>query len=155
MILFHGTGNYNLDSFLKEGIRLYVRHDHNRPVFCTSLSFKEAAFFALRKTPIDDKEFKNCGVVLEFELSKKANEGIDYALYKDCRAIRDEKEVVIYSKKSVKLVAVHKFVNDSWERLVIAFTSTGLVKRFARNLASRLNQAKNIIRSPESLRTPF
>lgn len=110
--LYHGTGIYNLDSFIREGIKLEHRNGFRRPSFCTSLSLKEAGFFALRKTPASD--LSKTGVVLEFE-AKEMVEGEDFIHYRD-RVLRDEQEVVVFNPKKLVLVAYYIFSHRGWER---------------------------------------
>lgn len=117
MKLFHGTGNYNLNGFIMNGINLHIRRDYDKPSFCTSLSFKEAAYFAFRKTPIYDVKFKNCGIVLEFVSDSRIKEGRDFAYYVDTKAIRNEREVIIFNRRIIKLIAYWKYENDNWERI--------------------------------------
>lgn len=114
MKLYHGTGVYNLDSFIREGIKLKHRNDFKRPSFCASLSLKEAEFFALRKTPAND--LKKTGVVLEFETKGMVEgESEDFIRYRD-RVLRDEQEIVIFNPKKLVLVAYHRFTSEGWKR---------------------------------------
>lgn len=117
MKLFHGTANYNLSGFITSGVNLHVRRDYDKPSFCTSFSFQEAAYFAFRKTPIDDIKFKNCGIVLEFVTGSRIKEGKDFTYYVDTRAIRNEREVIIFNRTIIKLIAYWKYENDNWERI--------------------------------------
>ena len=112
MILYHGTGIDNLDCFIREGIELKQRRDFRRPSFCASLSLKEAGFFALRKTPAND--LRKTGVVLEFE-AEGMLEGRDFIRYSD-GALRDEREVVIFSHEKLVLVACHHLTPQGWKR---------------------------------------
>ena len=110
---FHGTANYNINSFIENGIILKSREWSKYKTFCASLSFQEATFFALRKTPISD--LSQTGVVLEFE--GDLIEGIDFIMNRDPRALRDEKEIAVFDSKKLLLIAYWEFIkNGRWQR---------------------------------------
>lgn len=110
--LYHGTAAYNLDSFVRGGVKLRHRNGFKRPSFCASLSLEEAGLFALRKTPAND--LTKTGIVLEFEAGRMV-EGVDFIHYQD-RVLRDEQEVVIFTPKKLSLVAFYVFTDLGWQR---------------------------------------
>jgi len=117
MKLYHGTGRFNLQSFVNEGVKLWPRAGFKRRSFCCSLSFREATYFALRKTPISD--MTQTGVVLEFDAEGMV-EGEDYIPYQDRQALsmgRDEQEIVVFSAAKLELVAYHDYQDGRWARI--------------------------------------
>lgn len=117
MKLYHGTADYSLDSFIKDGPVAYPRHylPRSKKAFCTSLNFDEAAVFAFRKTPSSDPT--KIGIVIEFDGSNLKTQ--DYIRASDSRAIRDEKEIAVTSPRKLKIKAYHKYNTDTnhWDRL--------------------------------------
>lgn len=117
MIVYHGTANWSIKGILKTGPhtrpRVYVHS--NRPSFCTTTDFQIAALFAFRKISTEDyaKGLFPSGV-MEFELS--GEEGLDYEKAVDGRCIQDEKEIVVYNVKRLKLKAIWRNHNGQWER---------------------------------------
>ena len=97
MVCYHGTANYNLESFVSKGIVPRSRRGYRRKAFCASLTFEEAALFALRNTPASD--LSQTGIVLEFQ--GNLDEGRDYVPYRDTRALRNEREVCIFSTEKL------------------------------------------------------
>lgn len=114
MVCYHGTANYNLESFISQGIVPRHRQGHRRKSFCASLSVDEGMFFALRKTPAND--LLQTGIVLEFQ--GNLVEGRDYILYQDTGMLRDEREVRIFNTEKLYLVAYWDF-KHTWERISI------------------------------------
>lgn len=116
MKVFHGTAQYNLTVFLTGPPKTqFYSHipPNGRYAFCTSLSFEEAALFALRKTPVSD--LRKIGIVLEFDLNK-AKEKKDYLQVKKTHAIRDEQEIAVFNTKKLKLIAFWEFKQGKWKR---------------------------------------
>lgn len=113
-ILYHGTASYNLEQFKETTPIAYPRSylPRCKRAFCTSQSFDEAAFFAFRKTPINN--LSDIGIVLEYNASCLSLS--DYVLTRDSIAIRNEQEVAVLNTKKLKLVAYHKYINGIWER---------------------------------------
>lgn len=117
MKLYHGTANYNLNSFLRKGIKLYPHHHFKKPSLCTSLSLKEAGYFALRRTPAND--ITKTGIVLEFEADGMIEgKNMDFIYYND-HVLRNELEVVIFNTKKLILVAYYCWTVRGWERNLI------------------------------------
>lgn len=54
MIVYHGTGGYNLDSIRRTGLETRSRAYVRRKCACTTTDFKIAELFAIRHTPADD-----------------------------------------------------------------------------------------------------
>lgn len=119
--IYHGTGSYSLESFLKEGPRKTPRmYLNGKRTFCASLSFDVSAMFAFRKTPAADflmSKFDNTGIVLEFDASKLTNK--DYVMARDSRSLIDEKEVSVIKPERLKLVAYWRYVNNEWIKNVV------------------------------------
>lgn len=110
--LYHGTAAYNLDSFKQHGARLSPRR-YGKPAFCTSHSFEEAAYFALRKTPAND--WSQTGIVLEFDSSGLRQE--EYILYDSKGLLRDEKEVRVTDTRYLLLAAFYEYCDGDWRRI--------------------------------------
>jgi hypothetical protein len=105
MIVFHGTSNYAFPSIAEKGLLLNKYRHVNRKCACTSLEFKSAEVFALRKSSSD--EFiagKITGVVLEFKLQGEIKK--DYEPVKDQNSIQEEHEIAVFVSKCLKLMAV-------------------------------------------------
>jgi len=113
--LFHGTANYSLKSFLDNGVQKRYRSYLDKDAFCTATKFQEAAFFALRKTPIND--LTQTGIVLEFQGKNMVKE-IDYTSTEDKRAIRHESEIAIFNTNKIKLIAYWKY-DKGWKRICL------------------------------------
>lgn len=117
--LYHGTSSYNLESFLTSLPRKRMYWHCIKKGFCTSVSFEEASFFAIRKCSIDDFKAgcKNYGIVLEFDFN--------YTRLEDCQEImagntlRDEKEIIVFNVKNLKLVAIYRYRDDQWNRILL------------------------------------
>ncbi len=110
--LFHGTASYELESFIKEGALIRFRKSGYKPAFCTSVSFNEAAFFALRKTPISD--LSKTGIVLEFDATRLRPD--EYEFYKSPGVLRDEHEVRVYEPSILRLRGYYEYDNGTWVR---------------------------------------
>lgn len=115
-IVYHGTGGYALDGFLKNPPEKRRRSYVRKPCFCTTHAFSVAATFASRKSSFDD--FRNgvvSGVVLEFELTGR--DGVDYAAA-DGGALQDEREIAVFNINRLRLVAVWRHDESGWQRHV-------------------------------------
>lgn len=113
--LYHGTSAYNLTQFLTTSpIKRLYRH-RKKKGFCTTVSFEEASYFAIRKCSINDflENKDNYGIVLEFEFDGDAH---DFEEVKHYNTLRNEKEVMIFNTKKLKLVAYYQYQKDKWER---------------------------------------
>lgn len=117
MNVFHGTGHYALDSIMREGL-IKRRHSHiSKPCACTSLDFRVAQLFAVRKTPSEDfMAGKITGIVLEFEVNGRL--GKDYQPVRDLRSLQEEQEIAVFSPRCLRLLAVWRHC-QKWERGVL------------------------------------
>lgn len=119
MIVYHGTGRYNVESFLEESPKTYPRdYLRGRAAFSTSLDFEIAALFALRRSPPsvlrgDEHEM---GVVLEYEVVKSSKEGKDWVPAAQAGVLQDEQEIAILNPKVLKLRAVWFIERGEWTR---------------------------------------
>lgn len=116
--VFHGTGHYALDGIVRQGLKK-AKHAHvDKACACTSLDFRIAQLFAIRKTPSDDFiAGKISGVVLEFEVDGQL--GRDYLPVRDSRSIQEEQEIAIFSPKCLRLIAVWRH-DQQWARHPLA-----------------------------------
>lgn len=114
MDVYHGTARYNVLRFTK-GIQKWpqVHTPRHKAALCTSKSFKEAAFFAMRKTPANDLD--KTGVVLQFELDPTSVEGKDYVQVRDSVALRNENEIAVFNVDKLRLVSVWNIEDDEWK----------------------------------------
>ncbi len=113
--VFHGTGWYAESNIRLVGPEMKHRSYHQkRKSFSTSTDFAVAELFAIRRTSqnaylqggID-------GVVLEFSLSGTV--GKDFDPVRDPSCTQDEKEIAVYNRKRLRLVAVWRYDGD-WKR---------------------------------------
>lgn len=103
MKLYHGTARYNEQPILEEGAK---------PPLCASLDFREAAFFALRKTPMSD--LSKVGVVIEFSGDLQ---GRDFAKIESSGLLRDEWEIRVFATEKLRADAVWQHHEDGrWTR---------------------------------------
>ena len=110
-LLYHGTWAYNLESFKKDGAKVSPRR-YTSPAFCTSQSFQEATFFALRKTPVND--LSQTGIILEFD-AWRLRSG-EYISYDAGGLLRDEKEIRVIDTTYLCLLTFHRYVDGTWSR---------------------------------------
>jgi ADP-ribose pyrophosphatase YjhB (NUDIX family) len=120
LTLYHGTGNSNVDGFLKEPPRprhrSYLPKKYSkRPCFCTTKSWRVAGMFAFRKSTCDEFKAGKCGVILEFELDDPT-EGMDYINARDHRCMQDEKEVVVFNVRKLTLISIWENHGGEWKR---------------------------------------
>lgn len=119
MIVFHGTGRYNLESFLEASPKTYSRdYLRGREAFSTSRDFEVAALFALRRSPPsvlrgDEREM---GIVLEYELDGSSREGKDWVPAVCPGVLQDEQEIAVLNPKVLKLLAVWYLEQGEWAR---------------------------------------
>lgn len=119
MIVYHGTGRYNLESLLSSGPRVAPRfYLDGRKAFSTTTSFKIAALFALRRSPPsvltgDDREM---GVVLEYEFCSLLGKDRKWASAQDRGVLQDEKEIAIFRPEILEFRAVWFSENGEWTR---------------------------------------
>jgi len=119
MIVYHGTGRYNLESLLSSKPRVTPRLYLNmRKAFSTTTDFKIAALFALRKSPPsvlsgDDREM---GVVLEYEFCSLLGKGRKWVPAVDRGTFQDEKEIAIFKPEILEFRAVWFSDKDAWIR---------------------------------------
>ena len=104
MRLYHGTARYNEQPILEKGARSPL---------CTSLDFREAAFFALRKTPMSD--LSKTGVVIEFSGDLRER---DFARIESRGRglLRDEQEVRVFTTEKLCVDAVWRWEKGGWSR---------------------------------------
>lgn len=114
-VVFHGTAVNYLDSFQTSSPRVYQYNHVERRAFCTSTDFDEASRFAIRHTPAND--LNSPGVVLEFDASAVSPR--NYAHAKDRATMWDEREVVFFDTRKLRLVAVWRLLARGWERAEI------------------------------------
>ena len=115
MIVYHGTGGYNLPSIQSNGLEVRRRKYVRRKCACTTTDFAIAELFAIRHTPSDD--FMNglvSGVVLEYHLSGVT--GRDHAPARDASALQEEAEIAVFNVRTLRLVAVWRNIKDKWTR---------------------------------------
>jgi len=111
MVLFHGTAAYNEPKILRHPCTLKYHHGLPRKCLCTSLSFDEAALFALRKTPISD--MSKVGIIIEFEADLADS---DFTPVASHGLLRDEKEIAVFNTKKLIPKAVWRLEDDKWVR---------------------------------------
>ena len=114
MVVFHGTSEHAVPLVSRDGL-LVKKHNHvRRKCACTSLEFKVAEVFAIRRTPADDFiAGKISGVVLEFHL--RGQIGSDYEAVIDSRSLQEESEIAVYVPSRLQLIAVWKH-DQKWIR---------------------------------------
>ena len=112
MKIYHGTAEYSLKGFLNSEPKKYIRSylPLREACFSCSTAFEEAAKFALRRTPAND--LSKTGIVLEFLVFDNINRK-EFLYCQDPKSFIDEKEIVIFNVKKIKLVAVHQFKKDT------------------------------------------
>lgn len=115
MIVFHGTGGYNLQSIQSNGLEARRRKYVRGKCACTTTDFKIAELFAIRHTPSDDfMRGLVTGIVLEYELTGR--QGRDYAPARDASALQEEAEIAVFNVRTLRLVAVWRNIKDKWVR---------------------------------------
>jgi hypothetical protein len=117
MILYHGTGDYSLQSLLRLGPRLSSRHYlRGRKAFSSTTDFSIAALFAIRHSTLEGlRTGRGIGVVVEYELHWNAR-GADWTYAKDSGILQDEKEVAIFNPKVLDFLAVWYLEDSEWVR---------------------------------------
>lgn len=119
MIVYHGTGRYNLESLLSSkphvAPRMYLK---GRRAFSATTDFKIAALFALRKSPPsvlsgDDSEM---GVVLEYEFCSLLGKGRKWTPAVESGILQDENEIAIFKPEILEFKAVWFSEKDEWIR---------------------------------------
>ena len=111
MIVYHGTAQYNLENFIQNGARVSLRLE-GEDAFCTSLSFEEAAYFALRHTPLLD--MAQTGIVLEFDAHRLQDN--EYKQHTSRGCLRDEKELRIFNPEFLFLRYYYTYAKGIWIR---------------------------------------
>lgn len=122
MIVYHGTGQYNLDSLLASSPRRKPRqYLGGRRAFSTSTAFQISSLFALRQSPpaLLQGDESGAGVVLEYAIDKSAREGRDWCHAKCSGVLQDEKEIAILNVVILRARAVWRLENGDWERHVL------------------------------------
>ena len=115
MIVFHGTGGYALESLLKGPPHKRARPYLRKPSFSTTLAFRTAALFALRKSSAEDlRTGRISGVVVEYRLD--GAEGKDFRRTRDPYCLQEEHEVAVFSVKLLVPLAVWRDFRGEWER---------------------------------------
>ena len=114
MIVYHGTGDYNLEGLLTtlpmRRTRSYVR----RKCFCTTTNFNIATLFAIRQTTFEAlRSGLVSGIVLEYDLGGVADK--DYAQARDPSALQIEREIAVFNVSRLQLRAVWR-MRDKWRR---------------------------------------
>lgn len=112
MKLYHGTAAYNEEIILNNGLK----KSPHKGIFCAccSLSFQEASFFALRKTPMSD--LRKTGIVIEFEGNLKMG---DYVIVESHGLLRDEQEIAVLNTEQLNPIALWRFQEDGWSRYLL------------------------------------
>lgn len=119
MIVYHGTGRYNLESLLSSRPRVSPQmHLAGRKAFSTTTDFEIAALFALRRSPPsvlsgDDREM---GVVIEYEFSSLLGKGRKWVPAVCHGVLQDEKEIAIFKPEILEFRAVWFSEKDEWIR---------------------------------------
>jgi len=117
MKVWHGTGDYALKGLLASRPITKSRHYVCKPCFSTTLSFKIAALFAVRKTSAADFiKGVISGVVVEYELN--GNEGKDFKRAVD-PCLQDEQEVAVFSVNQLVPLAVWRNIAGKWSRTLV------------------------------------
>lgn len=117
MIVYHGTGRYNLESLLSSRPhvtpRLYLG---GRRAFSTTTDFKIAALFALRKSPpsVLSGDEREMGVVIEYEFYSFLGKGRKWAPAVEHGVLQDEKEIAIFRPEILEFRAVWFLKKDKW-----------------------------------------
>lgn len=111
-VLYHGTACYELESFLSKGVEVQPRRI-GKPAFCATTEFKEATFFALRKTPAVD--LSKTGIVLEFDACRLRPD--EYCEFDDQHAMRREYEIRVFDGSALYLIAYHEYDEGAWNRV--------------------------------------
>lgn len=122
MIVYHGTGLYNLDGLKGSKPRCEPRqYLKGRRAFATTTDFNIAALFALRRSPPaalrDEREM---GVVLEYEIATNSRQGRDWTPAKCSGVLQDEQEIAVLNPAVLELVAVWRQEGGSWMRHALA-----------------------------------
>lgn len=117
MIVYHGTGRYNLDGFLRGKPRVVPRlYLKGKAAFSTTENIEIAKLFALRRSPpsvlTDERQM---GVVLEYQVKEAAQQGKDWMPAKDS-ALQDEREIAVMNPASLMLKAVWYMQGGNWVR---------------------------------------
>jgi hypothetical protein len=117
MIVYHGTGDYSLESLVREGPKLYPRAYLGwKKAFSTTTDFKIATLFSLRRSPPEAlRDERRCGVVLEYEI-KEAQRGKGWRPAVCPGVLQDEKEIAILKVAALDLLAVWYLEGGEWVR---------------------------------------
>lgn len=120
VIVYHGTGKYNLEKLVADGPRLSPQaHLQYREAFSTTTAFKIASLFAIRRSPpaalTDEREV---GVVMEYEITAKEGRGWKHA--KCSGVLQDEKEIAVFNPGILEIRAVWRVQDGEWTRERIA-----------------------------------
>lgn len=119
MIVYHGTGSYNLDSLLSSKPRTSPRaYLDYRKAFSTTTDFEIAALFALRRSPpsILRGDESQAGVVLEYEFLEILGKGKKWTPAECHGVLQDEKEIAILKPEILEIRAVWKLNGGEWKR---------------------------------------
>lgn len=115
MIVYHGTGRYNLESLritLPSVVRrLYL--PRYRRAFSTTRDIEIAKLFAIRRSPpsvLHDES--QCGVVFEYRLPPGNEKHWTFA--RDPGVIQDEQEVAVFKPEILELRAIWQRVDGDW-----------------------------------------
>lgn len=112
MIVYHGTGDYSVESILNKGLHRKSYPHVSRLCACTSSDFRAAALFAMRKTSTDAfLAGKVTGVVVEFELSGTTR---DFRPVNN-NSLQEEHEIAVFNVKCLKPIAIWRHDGD-WKR---------------------------------------
>lgn len=118
MIVYHGTGDYSLESLVREGPKLYPRpYLGGKKAFSTTTDFEIAALFALRRSPpsILKGDERGAGVVIEYEI-QEARKGKGWRPVVCPGVLQDEKEIAILKADELDIVAVWYLEGGEWVR---------------------------------------
>jgi hypothetical protein len=117
MIVYHGTGDYSLESLVREGPKLYPRqYLDGKKAFSTTTDFKIATLFALRRSPPEAlRDERRCGVVLEYEI-REARKGKGWRPVVCPGVLQDEQEIAILKTDVLDLMAVWYLESGEWVR---------------------------------------
>lgn len=118
MIVYHGTGRYNLDGFLKSKPRCAPRHYlGGKEAFSTTEDIEIAKLFAYRKSPPAAlRDERHVGVVLEYEIKPNARKDKDWTPAREMGVLQDEKEVAVLNPGVLVLRAVWYLHKSDWTR---------------------------------------
>jgi hypothetical protein len=118
MIVYHGTGDYSLESLVREGPKLYPRpYLGGKKAFSTTTDFEIATLFALRRSPpaILKGDERGAGVVIEYEIEEGCK-GRGWRPAICPGVLQDEKEIAILKTAALDLLAVWYLKVGEWVR---------------------------------------